>query len=184
LDRNEPHTWLYSIAAEQHIIVECDGRHEQGEIIKNRTGKITLKGKCRLTTPDMTIQSREVILQTETKTYLPEANMTLPRNHKPLTNNKTIDNVLQHRAELGELKTKLEKINCNIENSEQEFFTKKQFIYPMASSDIITIIVIIIIMYIIIQQKNKIKNVRQPLVTIEDNDHKLYRLPRPILKRS
>jgi len=46
-----------------------------------------------------------------------------------LTNNKTLDNVLQHRAELGELKTKLEKINSNIENSEQKFFMKKQFIY-------------------------------------------------------
>jgi len=108
----------------------------------------------------------------------------LLRDQKPLTNNKTLDSVIQHRAELGELKTKLEKINNNIENSEQEFFTKNQFIYPMASSGIITIIVIIIIMYIIIQRKNKIKNVKQPIVTIEDNSHKLYRLPRPILKRN
>jgi len=137
---NQPHTWLYSIAAEQHIVVECDGRHEQGGIIKN-TGKIILKGKCKLTTSDMTIQSTEVIFQTETETYLPEANITLLRDQKPLTNNKTLDSVLQHRAELGELKTKLEKINNNIENSEQKFFMKKQFICPMASSGIITIIV-------------------------------------------
>jgi len=54
----------------------------------------------------------------------------------------------------------------------------------MASSDIITIIVTIIIAYIIIQRKNKNKNVRRPIVTIEDNSHKLYRLSRPILKRS
>jgi len=54
--------------------------------------------------------------------------MTLLRDQKPLTNNKTLDNILQHRAELGELK-RLENINSNIENSEQEFFTKNQFIY-------------------------------------------------------
>jgi len=64
---------------------------------------------------------------------------------------------------------------------------KKQFIYPMASSDIITIIVIIVIIivtYIIIQRKKKNKNVRRPIVMIEDNSHKLYGLPRPILKRN
>jgi len=55
--------------------------------------------------------------------------------------------------------------------------------YPMASSGIITIIIIIIIAYII-QRKDKNKNVRRPIVTIENNSHKLYRLPRPILKRS
>jgi len=64
-----------------------------------------------------------------------------------LTNNKTLDSVLQYRAELGELKTKLEKINSNIKNSEQKFFMKKQLIYPIASSGIITIIVIIIKYY-------------------------------------
>jgi len=45
---------------------------------------------------------------------------------------------------------KLEKINSDIENSEQEFFTKNVFIYPMASSGIIMIIVTIIVAYIII----------------------------------
>jgi len=51
---NQPYTWLYSIAAEQHIVIEYDGRHKHEKIIKN-TGKIILKGKCRLTTSDVTI---------------------------------------------------------------------------------------------------------------------------------
>jgi len=46
----------------------------------------------------------------------------------------------------------------------------------MASSGIIMIIVTIIVAYIIIQRKNKNKNIRRPIVTIEDNAHKLYRL--------
>jgi len=110
--------------------------------------------------------------------------MTLLRDQEPLTNNKTLDSILQHRAELGELKTKLEKINSNIENSEQEFFTKNQFIYPMTSSDLIMVIVTIIIAYIIIQRKNKNKNVRRPIVTIRDNSDELYRLPRTIFFKS
>jgi len=54
----------------------------------------------------------------------------------------------------------------------------------MASSGIIMIIVTIIVAYIIIQRKNKNKNVKRPIETIEDNSHELYRLPRSILKRS
>jgi len=54
-------------------------------------------------TPDMTIQFREVIFQTEREIYLPEANTTLLRDQKLLTNNKTLDSILQHRTELGEL---------------------------------------------------------------------------------
>jgi len=57
---NHPHSWLYSIAADQQITIECDGRHEQRMTIKN-TGKIELKGKCKLTTRDMTIQSKEAV---------------------------------------------------------------------------------------------------------------------------
>jgi len=65
---NRSHSWLYSIAADQQITIEC-GRHEQRITIKN-TGKIELKDKCKLTTWDMTIQSKEIIFETET--YLPD----------------------------------------------------------------------------------------------------------------
>jgi len=58
-------------------------RHEHEKVIKN-TSKIILKSKCRLTTPDVTIQSREIIFQTEVETYLPEANVTLLRDQKLL----------------------------------------------------------------------------------------------------
>jgi len=50
--------------------------------------------------------------------------MTLLRDQKPLTNNKTLNSILQHRAELGKLKTKLEKTNIT-EYRKQEFFAKK-----------------------------------------------------------
>jgi len=47
---------------------------------------------------------------------------------------------------------------------------ENQFIYPsMTSSGIITIIVTIIIMYTIIRRKNKNKNIRRPIVIIENN---------------
>jgi len=39
---NRPHSWVYSIAADQQITIDCDGRHEQKITIRN-TGRIALK---------------------------------------------------------------------------------------------------------------------------------------------
>lgn len=49
----------------------------------------------------MTIQSKETVYETDRKTYLPEINITLLRDHNMLTrDNDTLENVIQHRAEL------------------------------------------------------------------------------------
>jgi len=72
LDRNESTTHLvvfYCRRTTHSYRMRRTTQHEK--IIKN-TGKIILKSKCRLTIPDVTIQSREIIFQTETETYLPE----------------------------------------------------------------------------------------------------------------
>jgi len=179
---NRPHSWLYSIAAEQQITIDCDGRHEQKITIRN-TGRIALKDKCKLTTRDMTIQSQKIIFETDIETYLPELNITLLRDQKTITNNnETLHSLSQHGTKLSKLQTKLEEINNSLEENNQKFFTQKQFIYPMASSGMITIIVIILVVYIIAQRKNKKKNIRCPIFTI-DSDLDEYR-PKSILKRS
>ena len=67
-------------------------------------------------------------------------NITLLKNVNPLTYiNDTREDVSQHKAKLTELKSELEKINGQLQNSEQKFFAQKQFIYLMASSGIINI---------------------------------------------
>jgi len=108
---NHPHSWLYSIAADQQITIECDGRHEQRMTIKN-TSKIELKDKCKLTTRNMTIQSKEVtikvIFETDMETYLPELNITLLRDQKTMSSdNNTLQSLSQHRAKLSKLQEKL-----------------------------------------------------------------------------
>ncbi|KAL6433643.1 hypothetical protein ACFW04_006623 [Cataglyphis niger] len=92
----------------QQINIQCDKQTERKRIIKN-TGKISLRGKCKLTTPDMTIQSTK-------------------------TDNDTLKDVTEHRAELIKLKAELKKLNNNVQDNEQKFFTQKQFVYPMATS--------------------------------------------------
>ena len=179
---HQPQAWLYSVTAEQQITIKCNKR-ESKETIKN-TGKIVIRDKCKLTTPDFTIQTNEITFETEIHTYLPEMNMTLLKNDNPLTHiNDTREDVSQHKAELTELKSELEKINGQLQDNEQKFFAKKQFIYPMASSGIITLIVItIVIIYIFKNRKNKTKIVRRPSVRFcEENDpYKTYGFPRPI----
>jgi len=130
----------------------------------------------------MIIQSKEVIFETDIETYLPELNITLLREQKTITqDNNTLQSLTQHGIKLSKLQTKLEEINNSIEENNQNFFSQKQFIYPMASSGIITIIIIIIVAYIILQRKNKKENTRRPIFTIDSNPSEY---PKSILKRS
>lgn len=181
----QPHIWLYSIATDQQIVIQCDGRREHRQIIRN-TGKIILRGKCKLTIADMTLQSTETNYETDIETYLPEVNVTLLRDHDTLTqDNDTLKDVIKHRAELTKLKDRIEKVDSDLQVNEQKFFVKKQFIYPMASSGIITLILILLIIWMVIKNR-KNKKYKRPSVRIyEDNEpFKSYGFPRPILKRS
>jgi len=90
--------------------------------------------------------------------------------------------VINNPLELKELSNKLEEINKDLNNNENNFFKQKEFIYPMASSGITTIIIIILIIWIIVQYKKK--KSKRPTVTIIDETDKPYGMPRPILKRS
>jgi len=84
----------------------------------------------------MTIQSQKIIFETDIETYLPELNIILLRDQKTITNNnETLQSLSQHEIKLSKLQTKLEEIGNSIEENNQNFFTQKQFIYPMASSE-------------------------------------------------
>lgn len=171
---HQPGTWLYSTAADLQVTIQCNEQHEYRETIKN-TGRVTLKGKCKLTTSDMTIQVKNTVYETDTETYLPEMNITLLRDlNTSINNDLMLIDVTKDKSELAELKTKIHIIKNNIENDEQQFFMKKQFLYPMATNGIILIIVIIIIIYII--RKNK-KTKQLPV-------YRPTTIPKPILKRS
>jgi hypothetical protein len=133
----QSHTWLYSTPDNQQIIISCDGYNEHSKIIKN-TGKITLFGKCKLTTKDMTVESKETIYETDIETYLPQINMS--RLYETLTpKNISLESVIQHRVEVTDLKAKIQQIDGSLENKEQMFFTQKQFVYPMATSGMTTL---------------------------------------------
>lgn len=172
----QEHTWLYSTDIEQAITVQCNGQLEN-KIIKN-TGKITLNGNCKLTTTDTTIETEEKTYESSLETFLPEINITIPRdNNKTKNNVDTLEDIPKHRLELTKLKAKLEVINNDLQNNEQNFYAKKQFIYPMTfSGTIITITIISIVAWIIIKRKNK----KRPKVTISDD----FEIPRSILRRS
>lgn len=170
-------TWLYSTSAEQTITIQCDGRSEN-KIIKN-TGEITLNGNCKLTTTDTTLQTEGKSYENILETFLPSINITIPQDEKIRHKQDTLEDISHHRSELTKLKAKLETIDNDLQNNEQNFYAKKQFIYPMTfSGTVITIIIISIIAWIII--KKKIKNKKQPRVTISDD----FEIPRSILRRS
>jgi subtilase family serine protease len=102
----------------------------------------------------MTVESKQTIYETDIETYLPQVNMS--RLYETLTpQNISLENVIQHRAELTELKSKIKQIDGNLENKEQMFFAQKQFVYPMATSGTTILIIIAIIIYIIRRNKRE-----------------------------
>ncbi|KAL6416562.1 hypothetical protein ACFW04_013354 [Cataglyphis niger] len=150
-----------------HILGYTQLTKPTNKIIKN-TGKILLRGKCKLKMPDMTIQSTKIAYKIKIETYLPELNITLLQDEKKTHDNGTLKDVTTHRAES---KTELEKLNTNVQDNEQKFFAQKQFVYPMATSGLIIIIII--------------KKIKQSSVRIcEEEPRIFYGLPRPILKHS
>ncbi|KAL6417482.1 hypothetical protein ACFW04_012710 [Cataglyphis niger] len=150
-----------------HILGYTQLTKPTNKIIKN-TGKILLRGKCKLKMPDMTIQSTKTAYKIKIETYLPELNITLLQDEKKTHDNGTLKDVTIHRAEL---KTELEKLNTNVQDNEQKFFAQKQFVYPMTTSGLIIIIII--------------KKIKQSSVRICEEESRIsYGLPRPILKHS
>ncbi|KAL6417455.1 hypothetical protein ACFW04_012724 [Cataglyphis niger] len=150
-----------------HILGYTQLTKPTNKIIKN-TGKILLRGKCKLKMPDMTIQSTKIAYKIKIETYLPKLNITLLQDEKKTLDNSTLKDVTTHRAEL---KTELEKLNTNVQDNKQKFFAQKQFIYPMATSELIIIIII--------------KKIKQSSVRICEEEPRIsYGLPRPILKHS
>ncbi|XP_071629501.1 uncharacterized protein [Temnothorax longispinosus] len=176
-----PHDWLYSTVTEQPILIQCN-EHEEKQIINN-TGKITLEKECKLMTTDMTVQAEETIYQTDIETYLPEVNISLTYDHETITlRNETTDDLTQHRAELTELKTQIQKMNTDLEDDDRNFYVRKQFIYPMTASGIITLAIVSTVIYVLIKKK---KNPRSPLTLYdEERSFRPYGFPKPILKRS
>lgn len=67
--------------------------------------------------------------------------MTAPVLTYPDFTREFIITTLQHRAKLTELKTQLQKMNNKLQDSDQKFFSQKQFIYHMATSRLITALV-------------------------------------------
>lgn len=177
----QPLTWLYSTINEQPITIQCEDHNEIRKIVK-KTGQIRIGNKCKIKTTEITIQPKEAIQNDDSiETYLPEANLTLLRDDTNTLDEKQ-QNILQHQSELVELRNKLKDMNKDLQNNENKFYTKKQFVYPMATSGIlITVITIAIIIYIVLRKRNKQKPLRRPSVSFFEDD---FRIPRSILRRS
>lgn len=179
----QPHAWLYSTVSEQQVKIECKNYPEYKRILKN-TGRITLRDNCKLTSTDITIQTKTITYETETETFLPEYNITIPKTNDYTNNNEPrLKDVTNNSVELKELSNKLVEINNDLHENKSNFFKQKQFIYPMTSSGITTIIIVILVIWIIIQnKKNKPKQTTGRIVD-EIDRLQAYGMPKPILKR-
>ena len=156
----EPQTWLFSTPNTQQINIQCNDQAEN-KIKINRTGKIKLNENCKLTTTDVTIQTKK---RTDTKIvqmYLPEFNVTIEESiiiDNKIDSEKEIklEPVIRDPAELIKLSLSLDEIKREVENNQPSVFANKNIVYPVGSATLIITILVIKIksIYIIRKKRN------------------------------
>jgi hypothetical protein len=151
---SEPQTWLFSTPKTTDIIIQCKELPENKVKIE-KTGKITLRDSCRLTTPDIYLETKNRVYNKNVKIYLPEFNVT-DTIGKSITINSKIESdkeinlepIIKDPTELIKLSLNIEEIKKEMENNQPNIFTNKNIIYPVGST--ITIVIVISIIAVII----------------------------------
>lgn len=158
-------SWLYSTRANQLIEITCENDVTRKIEIK-RSGQITLKEKCKLTTQDVIIRTKKPAVITIVQTNLPDYNLTMihdKRNEKILDKIRPIKlrKVIRNPTELRDLSERLDETNEDLNNN--YFTTNEHVIYPVASSCTGIIIIIIITIIAIMYVKKKYKTDKKKL---------------------
>ena len=190
IDLSNSQTWLYSSPTKQIVTILCKDHGEIKEMIEN-TGKITLEKNCKLITPEIIIKAPKKLHGTEIDSYLPEFNISLlsekskTEQEKSIQQKVEIKNINQNSSELNNFKSKLQETTNDLDNIEKTYFQSKQFIYPMATSEITVLLVIIAITTAIIYILKKKKwSKPKKRVTLELDTENNYHLPKHNLKRT
>ncbi|KYN12203.1 hypothetical protein ALC57_15635 [Trachymyrmex cornetzi] len=154
---SEERTWLYSTLNNQECTVICNGLEEKMEISK--TGKIKLKGDCKLTTSDIILKTKSRLETRYIQTHLSEFNLTLnieKENNFDLPRHTLLKKVIGNTEELTKLSLNLNELDEYLNNN-QSMFNSKYFIYPVGSGILVIVLASVIGVAFWIKKK-KLKN--------------------------
>ncbi|XP_039315145.1 uncharacterized protein LOC113003882 [Solenopsis invicta] len=176
-----PHAWLYSSPTKQYININCKDHGQIKQEIEN-TGKIKLRNNCEIISHEIILKSPKVMNETRIESYLPEYNISLPRDNVNISQAIQIQKINTKHSELKNLQTELQELNDDMNKNNNTYFQSKHFIYPMATSGstmiIVTIIVISLIIYVI-RKKKRSNSEKRVTIELKDNDE-----PKSIFKRN
>ncbi|XP_077282357.1 uncharacterized protein LOC143908537 [Temnothorax americanus] len=151
---SEPQTWLFSTPKTINIVIQCNELPEI-KIKIEKTGKITLRDSCKLTTPDIYLETTNRVYNKYVKMYLPEFNITDIIEKSITVNNKIesdkeikLEPIIKDPTELMKISLSLEEIQKEMENNQPSIFTNKNIIYSIGST--VTIVIVISIIAVII----------------------------------
>lgn len=152
-------TWIYSTRAKQQIEITCEDETTR-KVEIDRTGQLTIKGKCKIVTPDVIIRTKKSIPVTYIKTRIPDYNLTLtPQKQTDRLLNKIeaikLRKIIKNPSEMMELSKTLTDIDKQI--NEDNLQVQKHIIYPAISSITGTIIIISVIAIIYTIKKSQAK---------------------------
>jgi hypothetical protein len=158
---SEPQTWLFSTPKTIDIVIQCNELPENKVRIQ-KTGKITLRDSCKLTTPDIYLETTNRVYNKYIKMYLPEFNATDTIEKGITINNKIesdkeikLEPIIKDPSELIKLSLSLDEIQKEMENNQPSILTNKNIIYPLGSTVTIVIIISIIVIVIYVIKKRR-----------------------------
>ncbi|XP_071578018.1 uncharacterized protein [Temnothorax nylanderi] len=160
----EPQTWLFSTPKKSEITIQCNELPEN-KIKIEKTGKITLRKNCKLTTPDIFLETNNRIYIKQIQMYLPEFNATNTLEESIILDNRLdsereikLEPVIRNPSELIKLSLSLDEIKREVENNQPSVFsafTNKNIIYPIGSATVIVTVVSIIVIIIYVIKKKR-----------------------------
>jgi len=151
-------TWIYSTRAKQQVGITCENETTR-KVEIDRTGQLTIRGKCKIVTPDVIIRTKKSTLVTYIKTHIPDYNLTLtPKKQTDRLLNRIeaikLRKIIKNPSELMELSKTLTDIDEQI--NEDNLQIREHILYPAISSITGTVIIsLVAITYAI--KKNQAK---------------------------
>ncbi|XP_024941457.1 uncharacterized protein LOC112494457 [Cephus cinctus] len=163
IEMENPNSWLHVADKPEQMMVSCNNENPK-RVVMQGSGIIEIKGKCKLTAEDFTLETEGKYKLDVTLNYVPPLNLTLiTDNYVPNTvsNNNNIQpklrNLIKDPSELNALSKKISEIENDLKGDNIDTFVdiiSSPISYSIGTIFCITILILIIVIYFLRKRAN------------------------------
>lgn len=168
---SDANSWIYSARKRQPIEITCSNGVTKKTEIK-RSGRITIKEKCKLVTPDIIIKANKPAITTYINTKIPDYNLTnilKKQTNEPKDKVESIKlrKIIRNPSELMKLSNTLAETDRQI--NKDSLLIREHIIYPAISGITGTIIIlsIVVLTHLVRRRKQTKKEQQDKISTIQ-----------------